>query len=226
VNQLPPGFRNFTPGQKSISAGEMNQMQKQVREFMGMNFDGRHFQVQGNCISLRQRRADVKFEDHPWKGFQADAHAPGLVVSMLPGLVEGVAETTLNPLNLSVSYTPAAVTDDAVTIFWAKVSLELVAYTTYFKVWVVTAAVVGSGASLPADTLDIAAGTDGDIHVEIFSVTAADGAITAFSQQLFTPLSFNSPLVLVGPSTGKHVLTSEDSVIGWTALGPMTCPGA
>lgn len=185
----------------------------------------RDLAVPGDAVSLPGPRGGaVGSEDHVWKLFQADDDVPGLVTSMISGLVSGIDAATGNPVNLIVGFTPAAATDDAETIWWVKVSLELIVYSAFQKVWAISAAVAEKGAALPADTLDIPEGTDGDVHVRIGSVTAAAGVVTSITQVLRSALSFNLPPVLYGPETGKYVLTCEDGVIEWTELGAFECP--
>ena len=50
---LPPVFKPFRPGQKSISAGQMNHLQKAVADSMRLFFDPRHFVRQGCTVSLK-----------------------------------------------------------------------------------------------------------------------------------------------------------------------------
>jgi hypothetical protein len=181
----------------------------------GLSFDGGDVTILKKGILLRTPISTTTFADHPWKLYQKDTDAPGLIVNMTPGLVSGVAASSGNPANLIVTLSPLTVTDDATTLVWAKVSIELIVWTPYFKVWAISAAVTGSGASLPADTLDIATMTDGDVHVQVGSIEAADGELVAITQSLFTPLNYNLPPILYGPAEGIHVLVSDESVVDW-----------
>jgi hypothetical protein len=195
------------------------------RTLNGLSFDGGDVIVTKDGIMLRTKSAPITYEDHPWKLYQKTADAPGLIVNMTPGLVSGVAATSGNPANIIVTLSPLTVADDATTLVWAKVSIELIVWTPYFKVWAISAAVTGSGASLPADTLDIATMTDGDVHVQIGSIEAADGELVAITQSLFTPLNYNLPPILYGPATGIHVLVSDESVVDWIAtVDDPPCP--
>jgi hypothetical protein len=168
----------------------------------------------GRLFSVETRVSTVLYLDHPWKLYQETDDTPGLIVNMTPGIVSGVAVGG-NPANITVTLSPLTVTDDATTIVWVKVSIELVVWTPYFKVWAISAAEVGSGASLPSDTLDIATMTNGDVHVQIGSIEAADGELVSITQNLFTPLNYNFPPILYGPETGVHVLVSNESVVDW-----------
>jgi hypothetical protein len=168
---------------------------------------------------------DVSYSDHPWKLYQKEDDNPGLIVNMTPGLVSGVAASDSNPANIIVTLSPLTVTDDATTLVWVKVSIELIVWAPYFKVWAISAAVTGSGASLPADTLDIATMTDGDVHAQVGSIEAADGKLVAITQILFTPLNYNLPPILYGPTEGIHVLVSDESVVDWIEADPEPeCP--
>jgi hypothetical protein len=181
----------------------------------------------GPAIFVKQLTAStsIKFLDHPWKLFQAEDDDPGLVVSMLPGIVQGVSSSTLNPLNSVIPFTPAAFTDDAETKVWAAVSIEKVAYTTYFSVWAISSIVIATGETVPTDTLDVGAGTDGDVYVLIGTVTTESGAVTSIVQALFSPLTYNLPTELAGPATGIHVLVSDEGVIDWVEADPdPECP--
>jgi len=168
--------------------------------------------------------AQMHFTDHPWKLFQADDDIPGLIVSMSPGMVQGINAASSNPLNASIFYTPAVVTDDETTLFWVKVSIELIVYSPFFKVWAIAAAEVETGTALPADTLDIATLTDGDVHVLIGTVIAASGEVTDITQALSTPLAYNLPPILSGPETGVYVLVSTESVVDWQETAEFECP--
>jgi hypothetical protein len=223
---LPAGFSDFRPGQQVISAAAQNRLHAQVRDLAGLAFDPAHFIRQGNVVTLRPgKKPDVTFEDHPWKLYQKEDDTPGLIVNMTSGLVSGVNAANSNPLNAIVNLSPLTVTDDATTLVWVKVSIELIVWTPYFKVWAVSAAVTGSGASLPADTLDIATMTDGDVHVQVGSIEAASGVLVAITQSLFTPLNYNLPPILYGPAEGIHVLVSDESVVDWIEADPEPeCP--
>jgi hypothetical protein len=191
----------------------------------GLSFDGGDVTILKKGILLRTPISTTTFTDHPWKLYQKDDDTPGLIVNMTPGLVSGVAASSGNPANLIVTLSPLTVTDDATTLVWAKVSIELIVWTPYFKVWAISAAVTGSGASLPADTLDIATMTDGDVHVQIGSIEAADGELVAITQSLFTQLNYNLPPILYGPATGIHVLVSDESLVDWIEADPEPeCP--
>lgn len=60
----PPVFKPFAPGQKNISAGQMNYLQKAVAESMRLSFDSRHFVRQGTTVSLKPSKpvAVIPFE--------------------------------------------------------------------------------------------------------------------------------------------------------------------
>jgi hypothetical protein len=191
----------------------------------GLSFDGGDVTILKKGILLRTPISTTTFADHPWKLYQKTADTPGLIVNMTPGLVSGVAASSGNPANIIVTLSPLTVTDDATTLVWAKVSIELIVWTPYFKVWAISAAVTGSGASLPADTLDIATMTNGDVHVQVGSIEAADGELVAITQSLFTPLNYNLPPILYGPTEGIHVLVSDESVVDWIEADPEPeCP--
>ena len=205
---------------------------RKVRNFIN-NFEvkgaGTHFHFDGYKAVLRIDRGptmpkSTRFADHPWQLFQTTEQEALPRVSMIPGLVSGVNSTNSNPLQSIVTYTPADLTNDATTLFWAKVSLTLIVWTPYFKVWAVSAAVVETGATLPADTLNISTQTDGDVHVQIGSVTVADGLVTDITQTLFTPLNYNLPPILYGPEAGVHVLGSDDGDVDWIETEEFTCP--
>jgi hypothetical protein len=57
--------------------------------------------------------------------------------------------------------------------------------------------------------------TDGDVHVQIGSIEAAEGALVGITQSLFTPLNYSLPPILYGPAEGIHVLVSDESVVDW-----------
>ena len=146
-------------------------------------------------VKLTQQPQTYLYAEHPWQLFQAEGDIPGLNVSMIPGMVSGISETNLNPLNLNVMFNTIAFPDGATTIVWVKVSLKLVEWSSVQKVWVIESAVVETGTALPADTLDIANQTDGNVFVEIGKVTTEAGEVTLIEQILFTPLTYLLPLV-------------------------------
>ena len=83
---------------------------------------------------------------------------------------------------------------------------------------------VETGASVPADTLDVTTNTAGDLFYEIGEVDTLDGVVTTITQALKTPITVIFPMQLIGPETGDHVLTSIDGVVSWTEAGPLNCP--
>jgi len=174
--------------------------------------------------SLARTAELMEFVSDVWKLFQEEADVPGLLVSMVRGVVVSTNATTGNPVISFVTTAKINATDDDTTIVWLKASVEAVTFGPIFKVWGVTALVVESGSTLPADTLDISAGTDGDIFFEIGQIDAEDGAVTEIRQTLSEPLPLVFPIGIYGPPTGDYVLVSEDGVVSWAEAGPFACP--
>lgn len=189
--------------------------------------EGGNFHFDGYRARLRvdqQPRGEILFLDHPWKLFQEEVDTPGLVVSMDQGVVVSSNSSTLAPENELVEYTKTALSDDSTIKFWVKISVAKTTFNTVFQVWYVTASVVETGASVPADTLDVTTNTAGDLFYEIGEVVTLDGVVTTITQALKTPITVIFPMQLIGPETGDHVLTSIDGVVSWTEAGPLNCP--
>ena len=204
---------------------------RQLRNFMNnWIVEGGSFRFDGYRTYLKvdpQTSTRFAFLDHPWRLYQKDEDAPGLIVNMLPGLVSGAMNDS-NQVNMLIPQGPLTVTDDATTIVWVKLSFELRVWTTYFKVWAISASSTGSGASLPADTLDLGTPstmTAGDVYTKIGSIEAADGELVTITQNLFTPVNYTFPPILYGPASGIHVLVSNDGVVGWVGtVDDPPCP--
>jgi hypothetical protein len=200
---------------------------RQLRNFMNnWIVDGGTFRFDGYRTYLRidKQTATPQILDFPWKLYQEEADVPGLFVTMDPGLVTKTDPSTGNPLVEMVESPKIEAADDTTTIVWLKASVEASTFNSIYKVWGVTSLAVESGETLPADTLDVSANTDGDLFYEIGQVDAVDGAVTEIRQTLRSSLPIVFPLTIVGPATGTHVLTSIDGVVAWTETGPMTCP--
>lgn len=167
----------------------------------------------------------VQYADNPWQLYQADDDDPGLVISMLPGVVQYTSSATGNPLTVFVNMTPFTLTDDATTKIYLKASIASSTYGDYYKLWAVTSLSVESGSSIPSDTLNISTDTDGDIYIEIGEVTTDTGEIDSITQVLASSVPIVFPLTLTGPSTGTYVLVSEDGAIEWVEADPdPVCP--
>jgi hypothetical protein len=82
-------------------------------------------------------------------------------------------------------------------MYWLKASVSKSAYQSYFEVWTVDSFEVASGATVPADTLDIPGDTAGDLHFKIGEVTTASGAVTDIQQDLSTPVTIVFPLGVI-----------------------------
>jgi hypothetical protein len=129
-----------------------------------------------------------------WELYQEDAGTNPLQVSMRSGVCVNTNTTSLYPTNSVINWTTADVTVSQTTLFWLKVSVAKATYQTYFEVWGVTAMVVQTGTTLPTDTLDIPAGTDGDLYFQIGSVTADGSAVTTITQDIIWPVTVVFPL--------------------------------
>jgi hypothetical protein len=134
-----------------------------------------------------------------WELYQEDAGTNPLQVSMRSGVCVNTNTTSLYPTNSVINWTTANVTVSQTTLFWLKVSVEKATYQTYFEVWGVTGMVVETGTTLPTDTLDIPAGTDGNLYFQIGSVTADGTEVTGIVQDLSYPVTVVFPLgVIIG----------------------------
>ncbi|GEM_PF-5731370 len=177
----------------------------------------------------------------PFTIFQTGpAGTPGLAVNMIDGLIIFNAQSDALPTLGEVSMAETLVADDATTFFWITGNLKVSDYHGLTLWWLDTYA-VNSGSALPANTWnpgDITAGA-GAVHVEIASVEAAGGVITAVNQELKYILPLTMPLgfpkgispndllrwdgskyipVPAPSSTGLHMLTVDSGTMGWMEL--------
>ena len=133
-----------------------------------------------------------------WELYQEDAGTNPLQVSMRSGVCVNTNTTSLYPTNSVINWTTANVTVSQTTLFWLKVSVEKATYQTYFEVWGVTGMVVETGTTLPTNTLNIPAGTNGNLYFQIGSVTADGTEVTGIVQDLSYPVTVVFPLGVVG----------------------------
>ena len=133
-----------------------------------------------------------------WELYQEDAVTNPLEVSMKAGVCVNTNTTSLYPTNSVINWTTANVTVSQTTLFWLKVSVEKATYQTYFEVWGVTGMVVETGTTLPTNTLNIPAGTNGNLYFQIGSVTADGTEVTGIVQDLSYPVTVVFPLGVVG----------------------------
>ena len=168
---------------------------KHVRNFMNnWEVQGGDFKFDGYRATLKVRSQIVQIGLTLWDLYQEDAGTNPLQVSMRSGVCVNTNTTSLYPTNSVINWTTANVTVSQTTLFWLKVSVEKATYQTYFEVWGVTGMVVETGTTLPTDTLDIPAGTDGDLYFQIGSVTADGTEVTGIVQDLSYPVTVVFPL--------------------------------
>jgi len=159
---------------------------------------GGSFSFDGYKARLRVRSQIVQIGLTLWELYQEDAGTNPLQVSMRSGVCVNTNTTSLYPTNSVINWTAANVTVSQTTLFWLKVSVAKATYQTYFEVWGVTAMVVQTGTTLPTDTLDIPAGTDGDLYFQIGSVVADGTEVTSIVQDISYPITVVFPLGVVG----------------------------
>ena len=134
----------------------------------------------------------------PWKLLDGG----GLNLEMIDGVVFSSNAATGLPVPQFVSLTPFALPDDATTEIWFEAAVSNTAWATFFELWTVDTIAMDSGASLPADTLDL---TDfdtgaGNVFVLVGAVTTAGGKITNINQGLRSAYYLVFPLGLdAGP---------------------------
>lgn len=200
----------------------VNQMAKMLNGFALLSGGDVIMREDGLLLRIKTQ---IVINENPWLLYQDEADEPGLVISMVPGVVQYSSASTGNPITVFVTMTPFTLTDNTTTKIYLKASVEATTYGDYYELWSVTALSVESGASVPSDTLDISAGTDGDIYIEIGEVTTDTGEIDDITQVLASSVPITFPLTLVGPSTGTHVLVSEDGDVAWVEADPEpACP--
>jgi hypothetical protein len=186
---------------QSPGAGASPDFVRKVRNFMNnWEVDGGSFKFDGYKVKLRTNANSkpVQIGLNLWELYQEDSGTNPLQVSMRSGVCVNTNTTSLYPTNSVINWTTANVTVSQTTIFWLKVSVAKATYQTYFEVWGVTAMVVQTGTTLPTDTLDIPAGTDGDLYFQIGSVVADGTEVTSIVQDISYPITVVFPLGVVG----------------------------
>ncbi|MDF3128713.1 hypothetical protein P0Y35_05850 [Kiritimatiellaeota bacterium B1221] len=218
---IPPKLNNpFVAGQV-LKADQLEELRAAIQFLMTDSViagPGLLSSVIGGRLHLstqRRRTTTNVLNQNQWELYQEDAVTNPLQVSMRDGILVSSNSATLYPLNNVKSLTAADVTDNTSTIYWLKVSVDKSSFQSYFNIWHVTSSVVETGATLPSDTLDIDSDTAGDIHFQIGTVTAENGAVTDITQDLSTSITVVFPLTLKGPDSGTHVLVSVDGDISW-----------
>jgi hypothetical protein len=172
---------------------------RQARNFMNnWEVSGGSFSFDGYKARLRVRSQIVQIGLTLWELYQEDAGTNPLQVSMRSGVCVNTNTTSLYPTNSVINWTTANVTVSQTTLFWLKVSVEKATYQTYFEVWGVTGMVVETGTTLPTNTLNIPAGTNGNLYFQIGSVTADGTEVTGIVQDLSYPVTVVFPLGVVG----------------------------
>ena len=172
---------------------------KHVRNFMNnWEVQGGDFKFDGYRATLKARSQIVQIGLTLWDLYQEDAGTNPLQVSMRSGVCVNTNTTSLYPTNSVINWTTANVTVSQTTLFWLKVSVEKATYQTYFEVWGVTGMVVETGTTLPTNTLNIPAGTNGNLYFQIGSVTADGTEVTGIVQDLSYPVTVVFPLGVVG----------------------------
>ena len=172
---------------------------RQARNFMNnWEVSGGSFSFDGYKARLRVRSQIVQIGLTLWELYQEDAVTNPLQVSMRSGVCVNTNTTSLYPTNSVINWTTANVTVSQTTLFWLKVSVEKATYQTYFEVWGVTGMVVETGTTLPTNTLNIPAGTNGNLYFQIGSVTADGTEVTGIVQDLSYPVTVVFPLGVVG----------------------------
>lgn len=198
---------------------------RKVRNFMcNWEVSGGSFSFDGYRVRLRvNAQAPAITEQKPWELYQENATSSPLQVSMIDGVYAYSDETNFVPKQATLSYTPADVTDDSTTYFYVKVGVVATAYGDGY-IWTVNTIAVETASSIPSDTADLEdpdAGA-GDIHYEIGSVTAADGAVTDITQVLDDTLALIFPAIIpdgVGlPDGTAGDLLYYHATTGWTVL--------
>ena len=168
---------------------------RQARNFMNnWEVSGGSFSFDGYKARLRVRSQIVQIGLTLWELYQEDAGTNPLQVSMRSGVCVNTNTTSLYPTNSVINWTTANVTVSQTTLFWLKVSVEKATYQTYFEVWGVTGMVVETGTTLPTNTLNIPAGTNGNLYFQIGSVTADGTEVTGIVQDLSYPVTVVFPL--------------------------------
>jgi hypothetical protein len=168
---------------------------KHVRNFMNnWEVQGGDFKFDGYRATLKVRSQIVQIGLTLWELYQEDAGTNPLQVSMRSGVCVNTNTTSLYPTNSVINWTTANVTVSQTTLFWLKVSVEKATYQTYFEVWGVTGMVVETGTTLPTNTLNIPAGTNGNLYFQIGSVTADGTEVTGIVQDLSYPVTVVFPL--------------------------------
>ena len=190
------GFKNqITSSQVANPKMMDNHFVRQVRNFMNnWLVEGGQIFFDGYRVNLKIDQAIQSESPHPWKLIKSTT---ALDLEMVDGILFSSAAATGISTPQTVSTTPLTLTNGTHKI-WFKAEISNVVFATYFVLWVVDTVTVESGASVPADTLDledIDAGA-GNVFVEIGEVVAADGEITTITQTLRDPYTLVFPLAI------------------------------
>ena len=146
----------------------------------------------------------------------------GLGVKMVDGKYRTNSASTLLPETVVGTSAGFTVADNSTEKVWAEFAVTG-SEVAGMHVYVAALTTVDHGASVPANTFDIATDTDGDVFVELGTVVSLAGVITSITPPLNEIIELTFPLIPIylipAPGTDGDVLALDGGVPVWETPG-------